>query len=83
MTAPQLHEIIRHLSGIPVRTARDLTASEYADRLAELYRVFGIDAAVAPEGGVRFHEADPDDTALVMALGNLLTRRFGQPPHDS
>jgi hypothetical protein len=72
-------EIGRITDGIPVRVSTTLAVEEYAQRASEILRLFDIPAAPL-RGGIEFDPGvEPDDQALVWAVTNLVSRRFGRP----
>ena len=73
-------EVARTLSTIPVRSSRQMTAVEYQFRVAEVLRLFDIEA-VADETGVYYggEGVELEDQPLEAAIRNLFGRRFGIP----
>lgn len=73
-------EVARILSAIPVRVSREMTVTEYQFRVAEVLRLFDIDA-MGDETGVYYgaEGVELEDQPLVEALRILLARRFGIP----
>ena len=73
-------EVERTLSTIPVRVSREMTNTEYSVRVAEVLRLFDIDAT-GNETGVYYGDqgVGPEDQPLVWAIHTLVERRFGIP----
>jgi hypothetical protein len=73
-------EVARTLSTIPVRASRQMTAVEYQLRVAEILRLFDIDA-VADETGVYYggEGVELEDQPLEAAVRKLIGRRFRIP----
>ena len=73
-------EVARTLSTIPVRASRQMTAAEYQFRVAEILRLFDIDA-VAYETGVYYggEGVEIEDQPLEAAVRVLIGRRLGIP----
>jgi hypothetical protein len=72
-------EIGRIADRIPVRISTTMVVEEYAQRASEILRLFDIPAAPL-RGGIEFDPGvEPDDQALVWAVTNLVSRRFGRP----
>ena len=73
-------EVVRTLSTIPVRVSRQMTATEYQFRVADVLRLFDIDA-VANESGVTYGEkgVELEDQPLLWAIRVLIGRRFDLP----
>lgn len=73
-------EVARTLSTIPVRASRQMTATEYQIRVAEVLNLFDIEA-VGDETGVYYGEEGValEDQPLLAAIRVLIGRRFGIP----
>ena len=73
-------EVARTLSTIPVRASRQMTATEYQFRVAEVLNLFDIEA-VGDETGVYYggEGVELEDQPLVAAIRILIGRRFGIP----
>ena len=73
-------EVARTLSTIPVHASRQMTAVEYQLRVAEILRLFDIDA-VADETGVYYggEGVELEDQPLEAAVRKLIGRRFRIP----
>ena len=73
-------EVARTLSTIPVRASRQMTATEYQVRVAEVLNLFDIEA-VGDETGVYYGDegVELEDQPLEAAVRILIGRRFGVP----
>lgn len=73
-------EVARTLSAIPVRASRQMTATEYQVRVAEVLNLFDIEA-VGDETGIRYggEGVELEDQPLEAAVRILIGRRFGIP----
>jgi hypothetical protein len=73
-------EVARILDAIPVRASYQMTVTEYQLRVAEVLRLFDIEA-VGDETGVYYgaEGVELEDQPLVWAIHVLLARRFGIP----
>jgi hypothetical protein len=80
MSEPAGAEVARILDAIPVRASRQMTVTEYQFRVAEVLRLFDIEA-VGDETGVYYggEGVEQEDQPLVEAIRILLARRFGIP----
>ncbi|WP_138419176.1 hypothetical protein [Sinomonas gamaensis] len=80
MTESIRAEVERKLSTIPVRASRQMTSTEYQFRVAEITRLFDIDA-VGSETGVVYGDkgVELEDQPLLWAVRVLVARRFGIP----
>ncbi|MEA5455913.1 hypothetical protein SPF06_14355 [Sinomonas sp. JGH33] len=80
MTGSKRSEVARKLSTIPVRASRQMTSTEYQFRVAEILRLFDIDA-VGSETGVIYGDkgVELEDQPLVDAIRILVGKRFGIP----
>ncbi|WP_120521409.1 hypothetical protein [Arthrobacter celericrescens] len=73
-------EVQRTLSAIQVRVSRQMTTIEHHVRVAEVLRLFDIDAT-GNETGVYYGDqgVELEDQPLVWAIHTLVERRFGIP----
>ena len=73
-------KVARKLSTIPVRVSRQMTATEYQVRVAEVLNLFDIEA-VGDETGVHYagEGVALEDQPLLAAIRVLIGRRFGVP----
>ena len=73
-------KVARKLSTIPVRVSRQMTATEYQVRVAEVLNLFDIEA-VGDETGIRYggEGVELEDQPLEAAVRILIGRRFGIP----
>jgi hypothetical protein len=73
-------KVARKLSTIPVRVSRQMNASEYQVRVAEVLNLFDIEA-VGDETGVHYggEGVAREDQPLLAAIRVLIGRRFGVP----
>jgi hypothetical protein len=73
-------KVARTLSTIPVRASRQMTATEYQVRVAEVLNLFDIEA-VGDETGVHYGDegVEQEDQPLEAAVRQLIGRRFGVP----
>ena len=72
--------VARALCTIPVRVSRQMTATEYQIRVAEVLNLFDIEA-VGDETGIRYGDegVELEDQPLEAAVRILIGRRFGIP----
>ena len=77
MTESIQPEVQRTLSTIPVRVSREMNNTEYQVRVAEILRLFDIDAT-GNETGVYYGDQGVglEDQPLVWAIHTLVERRF-------
>ncbi len=80
MSEPAGAEVARALDAIPVRASRQMTVTEYQLRVAEVLRLFDIEA-VGDETGVYYggEGVELEEQPLVDAVRILIARRFGIP----
>ena len=73
-------EVERILNMIPVRVSREMSNIQYPVRVAEILRLFDIDAT-GNETGVYYGDqgVGPEDQPLAWAIHALVERRFGVP----
>lgn len=73
-------EVARTLSTISVRASRQMTATEYQVRMAEVLNLFDIEA-VGDETGVYYGDkgVELEDQPLEAAVRILIGTRFGIP----
>ena len=73
-------KVARKLSTIPVRVSRQMTATDYQVRVAEVLNLFDIEA-VGDETGVHYEGEGValEDQPLLAAIRVLIGRRFGVP----
>lgn len=72
--------VARTLSTIPVGVSRQMTATEYQVRVAEVLNLFDIEA-VGDETGIRYggEGVELEDQPLEAAIRILIGKRFGIP----